>query len=286
MAGPARPMKVGALEIVPVWDGYGVADPFVLWGKSDDEWAPHREHLTETGQIRLDFGGFLIRSGDATILVDTGYGPDPVGVVFDRFVETGRLLDSLAWLGVRPDDVTHVLFTHLHSDHLGWATTDGTTTFPKAEYRCHVLDREFFFDARPLGPDERDIHRKAMVVEQLAPLGDRFTTWDRDETIAPGVDVVLAAGHTPGSTIIVASSGDERAMLLGDIVHCPVELTDPEWGLIGDVDPQLALRTREQLTRTLERDGTAVASGHFPGLAFGRVLRGAGRRRWVLASPG
>ena len=71
-------------------------------------------------------------------------------------------------------------------------------------------------------------------------------------------------------------------MLLGDVVHCPVELLDEEWAGMGDVDPALALRTRTALIREIEGADVPVAAAHFPGLRFGRLLRGEGRRRWVL----
>ena len=50
--------------------------------------------------------------------------------------------------------------------------------------------------------------------------------------------------------MLVISSGTERALLIGDVAHCPVELLDPEWEAISDVDPDLARRTREALARS------------------------------------
>jgi hypothetical protein len=71
-------------------------------------------------------------------------------------------------------------------------------------------------------------------------------------------------------------------MLLGDVVHCPVELIDEEWAGVGDMDPDLARRTRNALARELEGTRTPVAAAHFPGLVFGRLLSGEGRRQWVV----
>jgi hypothetical protein len=82
--------------------------------------------------------------------------------------------------------------------------------------------------------------------------------------------------------MIVVSSGTERAMLLGDVVHCPVELLDDEWAGMGDLDPALAARTREAMAREIEDGKTPVAGAHFPGMQFGRLLRGAGKRSWVF----
>ena len=71
-------------------------------------------------------------------------------------------------------------------------------------------------------------------------------------------------------------------MLLGDVVHCAVELLDDEWAGVADVDPKLAQQTRNVLARELEGSTTPVAAAHFPGLAFGRVLAGEGTRRFVF----
>jgi glyoxylase-like metal-dependent hydrolase (beta-lactamase superfamily II) len=98
----------------------------------------------------------------------------------------------------------------------------------------------------------------------------------------PGVDVQLAAGHTPGSGVIVISSGTARAVLLGDVAHCPIELLDDEWATLGDVDPETATRTRVALMRELERQDVPITASHFPGLRFGRVVQAQGKRQWVI----
>lgn len=259
-------MKVGELEILPVEDGVArLAATEAFVGTTDEEWAPHRRFLADDGTLELALGGFLVRSGERVVLVDAGLGP----IVRGPF-SGGRLLESLAASGVAPDDVTDVVFTHLHFDHVGWATQQGRVVFPSATYRCDRRDWEHF-----VGPDPG-------ATKKLTPLADRLETWEASGPLLPGVDVQAAPGHTPGSTIVVVSSGAERALLLGDVVHCPVELLDDEWAGMSDVDPALALRTRRALTRELEGTDTPVAAAHFPGLVFGRLLAAQGQRRWVV----
>jgi glyoxylase-like metal-dependent hydrolase (beta-lactamase superfamily II) len=118
----------------------------------------------------------------------------------------------------------------------------------------------------------------------MAPVLDRIEPWDGDANLLPGVDVRFAPGHTPGSSIVILSSGEARAMVLGDTVHCPLELMDPEFSLMGDMDQALADRTREQISRELEATGTPAAAPHFDGLRFGRLLPGKGRKGWTFAS--
>jgi glyoxylase-like metal-dependent hydrolase (beta-lactamase superfamily II) len=118
--------------------------------------------------------------------------------------------------------------------------------------------------------------------ERLAPVANRLETWDTDTNLFPGVDVRLAPGHTPGSSVVVLSDGAARAMLLGDMVHCPLELSEDDFDLLVDVDMELAQRTRVAYARELERDDIPIAASHFPELRFGRLLSGEGRRRWTF----
>jgi hypothetical protein len=111
---------------------------------------------------------------------------------------------------------------------------------------------------------------------------ERIEPWAESSALLPGVDVRLAAGHTPGSGIIVISSGEARAILLGDVAHCPVELLDDEWSGLGDVDPAMAKRTRTALMREYEGQDIPITASHFPGLQFGRVISAEGKRRWVI----
>ncbi|HZT67572.1 MAG TPA: MBL fold metallo-hydrolase [Acidimicrobiales bacterium] len=263
-------MRVGELEVMPVIDGAAVVAAAASYrdggrGGAEEDWEPHRAFLRDDGMLEMAMGGFLVRSGDRVVLVDTGLGHLERGPF-----RGGQLLASLAVLGVSPDDVTDVVLTHLHFDHVGWTTRHGEVVFTNATYRCDRRDWEHF-----VGPDPG-------ATRKLAPLETRLQTWEGSGPLLPGVDTMAAPGHTPGSTVVVLSSGDARALLLGDVVHCPVELVDDEWAGIYDVDPELARRTRVALAREIEGSEVPVAAGHFPGLQFGRLLPGEGRRRWVF----
>ena len=266
-------MEIGDVSVDAIYDGAMRAPATVFYrGTDEQQWAPHQRFLEDGGMIRFDLGGFLVRSArnDRVVLVDAGLGPRS-GLVRDGAgtFQGGELLNSLSSLGVEPADVTDVVFTHLHFDHIGWATNENMIVFPNATYRCHAHDLEHFRDNERVQPI-------------LDPIGDRLETWSSSGPLLPGIDAMNAPGHTPGSTIVVISSGAARGLLLGDVVHCPVELLDDEWAGVGDVDPDLARRTRAALTRELEGTDTPVAAAHFPGLVFGRLLAAEGRRRWVV----
>lgn len=260
-------MDVGRLQVLPVADGVArvpAAEVLRFGGSSADPFAPHRQFLTDDGHLEMAMGGFLVRSGERVVVIDAGLGP------IDRPpFKGGAFLDSLRAYGLEPEDVTDLVFTHLHFDHVGWATQQGRIVFANATPRCHRADWAHFVD----GGDQR-------AADKLRPLTDRMEFWEGDGTILPGIDVQGAPGHTPGSTIIVVSDSDEKAMLLGDVVHCPIELVEDDWEAVFDVDAALARRTREALSRELEGTDVPMAAAHFPDLQFGRLLRGEVRRGW------
>jgi glyoxylase-like metal-dependent hydrolase (beta-lactamase superfamily II) len=278
--------SIGDLEVVPIFDGYSREDPTHFYAVHPDappqrgdaraDWEPYADFLDGDGRLEHGLGGFLVRTGDHVVLIDTGVGPQQIGPYgpYGRVIAGGELPDRLRAVGVDPAEVTDVVLTHLHPDHYGWATADDASLFAHATFRCHALDWEHFVVRPGAGA--------STFFAALGALEGRLETWDHDGPLLPGIDTRLAPGHTPGSTILVLSSGAARGVLLGDVVHCPVELVDDEWASLGDVDPALARRTKVALAQELEGTTTPVVGAHFPGMRFGRLLPGEGRRLWQV----
>jgi glyoxylase-like metal-dependent hydrolase (beta-lactamase superfamily II) len=266
-------MRVGDLDLHPIADGTFVARPRYF----GDHVAPdaHPELFDRHRTAWLPIGCFLVRTGDRVVLVDAGLGPDQRDLPHGMSLAGGQLLTGLLAHGVSPDDVTDVVCSHFHGDHVGWLFgLEAVPTFPNALIWYGEADWQHFVT----GTAAMDDHIRAGF---LAPdTSGRLRPVDEDTTVAPGVDVLLAPGHTPGHMCVVVSSGPYRALLLGDSITCPVQLDEPSWNSMSDVDPALARRTRERLWRELEDGRTTGAGAHFPELRFGRVLPGVGRR-WL-----
>lgn len=272
-------MQVGTFEILPVVDG-AFAFPANLFypDVTQEDWLPHKRFLRPDGMIEMPFGGFLIRGPDRLALVDVGLGPVEAAPDLG-----GKLLESLSTLGHTPDEVTDVVFSHLHFDHIGWASRDGQIQFPNATYRCNRKDWDYFIiDRTHQGPFTESLGISPFAEAWLEPVSERIELWDGDVGLLPGIDVRDAPGHTPGSSVVVVSSGADRALLLGDAVHCPAELLESEWELLGDADPALARRTREALAKEYEGTDVMLAAPHFPEMQFGRLLPAEGKRNWVV----
>ncbi len=261
-------MRIGSIGVEAAMDGMATLPPEVFSADAE-AWHLHRDQLDERGMLRLPIGAFVVRTDEQVVLIDAG-----VGDVHTSMFDGGALLESLLGLGVETTDVDTVLCTHLHDDHRGWLVRDGQPTFPAATVRFGAADwQQFVVDVDP-----GDRGRRALEVLADA---DRLEPIDHDgELVAPGITARSTPGHTLGHTCFVVASGDDRAMFLGDVIHCPVQLAEPDWQFIFDVDPDQATATRDALLRELESTETWAVPAHFPGLKAGRVLPGTGRHYW------
>jgi glyoxylase-like metal-dependent hydrolase (beta-lactamase superfamily II) len=260
-------MKIGAVDIVPVWDGTGLEPLQQVVSREDGvPWNCPEHPVDERGRLTMTFGGFLVRTGERTVLVDSG-----IGTVNDDRWHGGGLPESLRRYGVELSDVTDVVFTHLHFDHVGWATQGGRIMFPNATYRVHQADWDHFVAA----PDAA-----AGAVRKLSPIETQLETFTTETELVPGLVARPAPGHTPGSTIYVVADGGDRALLLGDVVHAVAELTDPEWHGLYDVDPVAARTVRDRIAEEAAQMGDVIAAAHFPGLRFGRLVISGSRREF------
>lgn len=266
-------MRIGTIDLTALTDGTFRAGP----GYFGDHVTAlgHEEYFHSDGKAFLPIGCFVVRTGTHVVLVDAGMGPAMRDDGEKRLLIGGQLLLGLRARGVSPSDVDVVICTHLHADHCGWLFDfDGTPTFPNASIWFGENDWHHFV-VDPAGWMFDHIRHGLRTMD-----GGRLRLVDHDTAVVPGVDVVMTPGHTPGHLSVIVSSGVHRALLLGDAIVCPIQLDEPTWQSMGDVDPQLAARVRERLFRELEGDDVVGAGAHFPELRFGRVLAGE-MRRWV-----
>ena len=263
--------SIGDLSVVVLCDGEATFPGFKYFGVPDEAWTPHLRWLDHKGDLVFPFSCFLVRSKVQTVLIDTGLGPIQSGGF-----RGGDLWADMAAAGVTAEEIDTVFVTHLHLDHCGTiARKDGdgwVPSFPRATYRWTSAEQEHWSGPLPAGSVKNQ--------NLLDAVAARWQAADGGESLAPGIDVIATPGHTPGHAGIVLSSGDERAFILGDAISCPVQLEETEWSGMGDVDPKLARQSQEVIAREAEGSGALVAAAHFPGLTFGRVLRGEGRRYW------
>lgn len=273
----ARSTKIGRVEILNIEDY--TPPPFNPPDFFPDvpleAWEPHRSHhaLDENGKFRVSFGVFALISDDFVVLVDTGIGPS----VPDMFGGgEGRLLPRLRQAGIQPDQVTAVLNTHLHPDHVGWNMTDGDPTFKNARYYFSAKDYEWWTSEGVI-EDAPQIPTQAQPLEAL---GLVELTGDGDD-IAPGIRALATPGHTPGHQSFLIDSDGEKGIVTGDVIHSRAQFTEPEWCAGFDMDKPTAIATRRSMIERIMSEQMTVAASHLVvDSNIGHVVEVENRRYW------
>jgi glyoxylase-like metal-dependent hydrolase (beta-lactamase superfamily II) len=266
--GEATITKV--LEMESVWPGFAVIPQATPEAVLDHDWLLGPFADPDSGRVRLSFHAFGIEVGDEKIVVDTCAGNDKVRPNFEALdgLQTD-FLERMTEAGFGPDDVTAVICTHLHVDHVGWNThlvgDAWKPTFPKARYL--------------LGEREWDHWRHEPQV-----YGDVV-----GDSIQPCIDAGLAElvasdlrlndlvwleptpGHTPGHHSVRISSDGDDAVITGDLCHHPIQFAHPDWSSEPDVDKPAAIATRRRFAEQYCDDHTLVLGTHFGGPSCGHL---------------
>ena len=228
----------------------------------------------ERGRLIMAVQSFLLEIGAKKILVDTGLGNDKTG----RIVPTwnGRkddFLERLAATGFGPDDVDIVVNTHLHVDHVGWNTrlVDGVwvPTFPKARYVTGRIDFSYWRD------QTGDAEHRQVFEDSVRPVADAglYDLIDDGDEIVPGLNAVATPGHSIGHMSLKLRSGDQEAVLGGDVLHHACQLAHPEWSSTPDYDQRQSAATRRLFFAKLAGTPTLFFAGHAPDGIGGFIAR-------------
>ena len=257
----------GGIRIDTVSDGHlRVPRDFLFGGMPPDDLAPILARHGITGEmLEPDCTLTLLRDGERTVLFDIGAGPNFMPT-------TGNVLDHLAALDVEPEDVTHVVFTHGHPDHL-WGVYDefDDPAFPEAEYLIGRTERDYWLDPKTL--DRLDDMRQPFAVGAnriLGEIGERLSVFRGGDEVLPGVEAVGTPGHTPGHMSFAV--GD--VMIVGDAVaNHHVAFEQPQWPSGTDQDASEGAATRAGLLDRMAGDGMEMVGFHLPFPGIGRVER-------------
>ena len=271
-------IRVGNVEILHLTDGILEFDLCNFFPTiPGEQWRDHESHLTPEHRVRFNLGSYLIRTDGRTVLVDTGLGPRPADT---PDVPWGELLRDFTRKGVRPEEVDMVVMTHLHRDHVGWnLTADGQRwkpTFPNARYWCSRRDWDTCHD--PAVQPQR-FPNAPTCVWPLADLG-LVEFMEGEHTLTRDLTMIPTPGHTPGHMSLLITSQGERALVLGDAAHSPVQFEEPDWVSRADMDPDTTRQTRRALLDRLEREDILLVAGHFAAPGYGRIVGLQGRRYW------
>ena len=224
--------------------------------------------ISEANFIPADKGQFfftptVVSTGSEIVLFDTGL--DAAGI-------TGPLNEA----GIAPEDVSIVVLTHMHGDHIGGLTRDdGSPTFANARYVTGRTE----FDAWAKMDDEG-------FEAKVRPLAEKMTFIGDGDSVVSGITGMAAHGHTPGHMVYMLESGSERLLLTADTAnHYVWSLAYPDWEVRFDMDKRQAAATRKEVFGMLAAERVPFIGYHmpFPGIGFVET-RGESGFRYVPTS--
>ncbi len=280
-------IAVGDVSVTALLDvdlSFPLAIDQVFTGLTSEEWDVHRSRYPEAfsadGGWRYLVTCYLLRGADRCVLVDTGCGA--AALAFPSFLGVGGQLGArLAALDVSAEEVDTVVITHIHPDHVGGVLATGgsapTPAFPRARYLVPRSDWEAWSR-----PEVQEAFPFPYVGDTIGPLMESGAVElvDGEHSLSRQLTLLPTPGHTPGSTSLLIDSGEERALLVGDLWLHPSQVNDPSLACSFDMEPETAVTTRTALAKRIADEGMVMGACHFPE-PFGQLVRLEGRHHWM-----
>ncbi|WP_298863601.1 MBL fold metallo-hydrolase [uncultured Sulfitobacter sp.] len=262
-------LALGDIKLDVVSDGsLTLPGSFIFEPMPQDELLPILKRLGQSAEVLTPpCNVTLMRQGDRTVLFDAGSGSD-----FSP--NSGILLDSLDALDVSAEDITDIVFTHAHPDHL-WGILDDfdDPLFTNAKYMIGKTEWDYWLN--PNTVDEIGDARTAFAVgakRRLEMIEDQIEFFNDGDEIMAGVVARATLGHTPGHMAIEVRQGSESVMILGDCIgNDHIAFARPEWLSGSDQDPETAAATRLSLMDQLSHEKTRVIGFHLTDNGLGYV---------------
>jgi glyoxylase-like metal-dependent hydrolase (beta-lactamase superfamily II) len=214
---------------------FGVV-PKVLWER--------KFKADELNRLRLECNSIVVRTGDRTVLIETGIGNKLSEKLVRIYDNKARLLTALEEAKITPDEIDIVINTHLHFDHCGWNTyyKDGkpVPTFPRAKYYVQRGEWEHAQEQH-----ERD--RISYISDNYNPLIElgQMELIEGDREICPGISVRVLPGHTRHHQSVILRSEGKTACYIGDLIPTAAHLP-PTWVMGYDLFPLECIDNRHR----------------------------------------
>ena len=276
--------KLGELEIhraieseVPIFDTFSFfPDATKEVVEANKDWLMPRYIDPKTIEVILCIQSYVIKTLHHTILVDTCVGNHKSRPARPSWhMQNSPFIEELAGVGVHPEEVDFVLCTHLHVDHVGWNTKllDGrwVPTFPNAKYIFSRNEFELWAARYEKG---ETVPVPLVYEDSVLPIveaGQAIIVEDTHQ-IDDGMWLEPAPGHTPGHVMLNLKSGEERALMSGDVIHHPLQLIRPDWSSRACEDPHLSAVSRTKMLESVADTNTLLCPAHFGSPTMGHVI--------------
>lgn len=271
-------LTLGGMQIDTLSDGFlTLPGSFILDGAPPEAADILARYGIGTDQMTPPCNVTLLRDGDRVVLFDVGAG-------HDFMPSAGKLAEAFDTLGITPEDITHVLFTHGHPDHL-WGLLDefDDPIFPNAEFVMGQAEFDYWTD--PETVNTIGAARTTFAVgaaRRLGVIADQIRLIADGDEVLPGIAAHLTPGHTPGHIAYELRSGSEGVLIAGDAIgNHHIAFERPDWHSGSDQDAETAAATRLRLLDRLASEQMPLIGFHLPGGGIGRAERTDGTYRFV-----
>ena len=259
-----RNFNVGDFKVTTLLAGQQpVANPHSIFGLNVDDATfedVSRANFISTDEAEFFFTPTVVNTGSEVILFDTGQSAEGITT-------------ALPGAGYAPTDVTHVVITHMHGDHIGGLTdASGNATFVNAAYVTGQVEYDDWA-TRDSGGFEGKVR----------PLAERMSFIGDGDAVRSGITGVATFGHTAGHMGYMLESGGQQLFLMADVAnHYVWSLAYPEWEVRFDMDKAAAAATRKKVLGMAAADRIPLIGYHmpFPGLGYVET-RGEGGYHFV-----
>ena len=240
--------KVGAIEVSLLSEGQATGNSSIFIGATPEM----VQKAMPEGTYPRSCNAFLVRTQGKNVLVDTG---------------TGRnLIENLQLLGLSPEQIDAVLITHVHGDHIGGLLKDGKVQFPNAEIYLSKAEHDYSINGGDRTTGARNVIE---AYKSKLCLFDPKEIDANPEVVFAGIKAVAAYGHTPGHTLFMVESGDEKLLIWGDLTHAmAIQMPFPQVAMTFDVDSEKAIVARKKVLEFVAEKNITIAGIHnaFPGM--------------------
>ncbi len=259
-------MKIGKYEIYAIETGRFKLDGGAMFGIVPKTIWEKLNPSDEKNRIELALRTLLIIGNDKRILVDTGIGKkweekytEIYGIDHTKYT----LEDSLAKIGLKTDDITDVILTHLHFDHAGGATmidSDGIIkpTFKNATYYVQKRNLEL-----AMNPNEKD--RASYLPENFLPLIEfnQLEIIEGEFEIFDGIEIITSDGHTFGQQLVKVSDGEKTIVYCGDLIPTSSHIPIP-YVMAYDLQPLITMEEKKKLLKRAVDENWILFFEHDP----------------------
>ncbi|OQP86003.1 MBL fold metallo-hydrolase [Rhizobium rhizosphaerae] len=275
---PLRKVKLGEMTITVIQDGLRPSDkPEQTFGINQTPEAVAellQANFLPADRFANGFSPVLIETGSELVLVDTGMGEG------GRANGLGQLAEGIKAAGYRPEQVTLVVLTHMHGDHIGGLMEGGKPAFPAARYAMGQVEYDFWTNPARVGTPAEPGHQA--VLKNVKPLAEKASFLADGATVLPGMTAMAAFGHSPGHMIFRLESAGKALILTGDTAnHYVLSLQRPDWEVRFDMDKAKAAETRRKVFDMVSAERLPFIGYHMPFPSVGYAEKAGEGYRFV-----